>query len=186
MRWAAGTDPRLEADAELLARSHDRRARLSGTARDVDQQRQQVLRARCVGVRRYEEVGHVLVDRLGLVDAEQLLGRRRDRADRQRRVDDEKRLAAAGGEVDRRLQDEAQAAVPADTRWLGVLDRVGRLRAVPAERDVLEAALVDLDAAQGAQSPHACASRRSGPSSTDSAATSDTRGRWRSSISASS
>ncbi len=60
----------------------------------------------------------MLVDRVGLVDPEQLLGGGRQRADRQRGVDDEERLVEARGEVGVGLQDEAEAAVAAHARGL--------------------------------------------------------------------
>ena len=50
-----------------------------------------------LGVGRHEQLVDVAVDRLGLVDAEQLLGQRGHAADRERRVDEQERVAPGAG-----------------------------------------------------------------------------------------
>ena len=67
--------------------------RLAGSARDVDEQREQILRTWRVGIRRNEEIRDVLIHRVCLVDPEQVTRRVADIAQTDSVVvDDEKRL----------------------------------------------------------------------------------------------
>jgi hypothetical protein len=88
----------------------------------------------CSSVGRLQELAHVAVHRVGLVDAQQALGAPREAAQLELAVDDEERFALARSEVRAGGDDDAQAAERAHARPGSHRSR-RRLAAVAAEAD---------------------------------------------------